>query len=109
MKPPWLRQNERKKMNQKISRQNLLQHELIGLPVKIARSLNATQLDADGEVIDETMKTLILGKGSARHMIPKTGTTFRFTLTDGSTADVNGELILRRPEDRVKFNVRRAS
>ena len=96
-------------MDQKISRQNLLQHELIGLPVKVVRSLNSTQLGAEGEVIDETMKMLILGKDSRRRMIPKTGTTFRFTLTNSSTADVKGELILRRPEDRVKMNRGRAS
>lgn len=96
-------------MNPKINRQNLLQHELIGLPVKVVRSLNGTQLGAEGEVIDETMRTMILGKDNSRRMIPKTGTTFRFTLTDGSTADVKGELILRRPEDRVKVSTRKAS
>ncbi len=98
-----MRQNERKKMNQKLNRQNLLQHELIGLPVKVVRSLNPSQENAEGEVIDETMKTLILGTNQTKRMIPKEGTIFQFTLTDGTKADVNGEQILRRPEDRVKM------
>lgn len=90
-------------MNQKLNRQNLLQHELIGLPVKVVRSFNASQGNVEGEVIDETMKTLIIGTGQAKQMIPKEGTTFQFILTDGTKADVNGEQILRRPEDRVKM------
>ncbi len=90
-------------MNQKLNRQNLLQHELIGLPVKVVRSLNVSQENAEGEVVDETMKTLIIGNKITKRMIPKVGTTFRFTLTDGSQADVTGEQLLRRPEDRVKM------
>jgi ribonuclease P protein subunit POP4 len=90
-------------MNQKLNRQNLLQHELIGLPVKVVRSFNTSQENAEGEVIDETMKTLILRNGKTKRMIPKIGTTFRLTLTDGSVADVDGEQLLRRPEDRVKM------
>ncbi len=98
-----MRQNERRKMNQKLNRQNLLQHELIGLPVKVVQSLNASQENAEGEVIDETMRTLILGSDNSKRMIPKVGTTFRLTLTDGSKVDVHGEQLLRRPEDRVKM------
>ena len=108
MKPPKERQSEIRKMNQKLSRQNLLQHELIGLPVKVVRSLNNMQLGAQGRIIDETMKMLILGRDSSTRMIPKAGTTFQFTLTDDTTADVKGESILRRPEDRVKVSTRRA-
>jgi len=90
-------------MNQKLNRQNLLQHELIGLPVKVVQSLNPSQGTAEGAVIDETMKTLILRTNQTNQMIPKEGTIFQFTLTDGTKADVNGEQILRRPEDRVKM------
>ncbi len=90
-------------MNQKLNRQNLLQHELIGLPVKVVRSLNASQENAEGQVIDETMRTLILGNNNTKRMIPKVGTTFRLTLTDGSKVDVSGKQLLRRPEDRVKM------
>ena len=89
-------------MNQKLNRQNLLQHELIGLPVKVVRSFNASQENAEGEVIDETMKTLTIGTGQTKRIIQKEGTIFQFILTDGTKADVNGEQILRRPEDRVK-------
>ncbi len=94
-------------MNQKLNRQNLLQHELIGLPVKVVRSLNPSHETAEGEVIDETMKTLILGANETKRIIPKEGTIFQFTLTDGSIAEVKGEQILRRPEDRVKMTPKR--
>lgn len=103
MKPQLKRQKERRKMNQKINRQNLLQHELIGLPMKVVRSLNASQESLEGEIIDETMRTLTLQTNKTRRMIPKVGTTFRLTLTDGSTTDVSGDQLLRRPEDRVKM------
>ncbi len=90
-------------MNQKLNRQNLLQHELIGLPVKVVRSLNGSQENAEGEIIDETMRTLILRNNKTKQMIPKVGTTFRLTLIDGSKADITGDQLLRRPEDRVKM------
>lgn len=89
-------------MNQKLNRQNLLQHELIGLPVKVVQSLNASQTNAEGRVMDESMRMLILGNNYTKRMIPKIGTTFQFTLPDGTKAEVNGEQLLRRPEDRVK-------
>jgi ribonuclease P protein subunit POP4 len=90
-------------MNQKINRQNLLQHELIGLPVKVVRSLNPSQESAEGKVLNETMKTLTLGNQNTKRMIPKEGTTFRLTLIDGSKVEVSGNQLLRRPEDRVKM------
>ncbi len=96
-------------MNQKINRSNILQHELIGLPVKIVRSSNNTQLGTEGEILDETMKMLIVHTKNRKLIIPKQGTTFRLKLFDGSTEDVEGDLILRRPEDRVKAIRRRAS
>ncbi len=90
-------------MNQKPNRQNLLQHELIGLPVKIVQSFNPSQENLEGQVIDETMRTIILRSDNRTRTMQKIGTTFRFALTDGSKADVNGEKLLRRPEDRVKM------
>ena len=94
-------------MNQKLNRQNLLQHELIGLPVKVVRSLNPSQENSEGEIIDETMRTLTLETSQVRRMIPKEGTIFQFTLIDGTKAEINGEQILRRPEDRVKMTPRK--
>ena len=102
MKPHHKRQSERRKMNQKLNHQNLLQHELIGLPVKVVKSLNASQENSEGRIADETMRTLILQTDKTKLVITKIGTTFRLTLTDGSKAEVIGDQLLRRPEDRVK-------
>lgn len=81
----------------------MLQQELIGLQVEVVKSLNRTQDHIAGRVSDESMKTLTVGNGAKRRMIPKQGTLFRFTLASGEQVDLNGDLILRRPEDRVKM------
>ncbi len=81
----------------------MLQHELIGLQVEVVKSLNRTQVHTAGRVSDESMKTLTIENGVKRRMIPKQGTLFRFTLATGEQVELNGDLILRRPEDRVKM------
>ncbi len=96
------KQSERILVHPKVNSRNILQHELIGLPVKIVGCLNPTQLGSEGQVCDETMKTLTIRQEGRLRRIQKNGTLFRFTLEDGSISDVKGLAILRRPEDRVK-------
>jgi len=86
----------------KITPRNLVMHELIGLSVKVSKSTHPGYVGIEGIVVDETMKTLhILHEGKVK-VIPKNCSIFEFTLPDGSIVEVDGKVILARPEDRAK-------
>lgn len=101
----------------KITRRNIAQHELIGLHVEVIESSDKGLIGVYGRVVDETKNMLIIEpdiaanehknkrKASARKtekMIPKKYTKFRFTTPANEKIEVNGSVLLYRPEDRVK-------
>lgn len=85
----------------------IIRHELIGLTAKVSKSTNDSMCGLKGTVIDETKNMLTLSDGVRRIMIPKDETTFKFTLKDGTTVQVDGYRLLGRPEMRLKSKVRR--
>jgi ribonuclease P protein subunit POP4 len=86
-----------------ITPHNLVRHELISLAVKIAKSTDPTQKGLKGKVIDETYNTLkIETKDGKEKVIPKENCIFIFTLPDKTKVQVDGKLLISRPEDRIK-------
>lgn len=76
---------------------NILRHEFIGLPCEITEASNKSLVGVKGNVVDETMKTIVLdGK-----RIQKKGTTFRMNVS-GTNVQIDGDVIIARPEDRIK-------
>jgi len=85
-----------------ISPQNLVRHELIGLDVKIKDSTNKSQVGLRGKVIGETYSTLQIETKKGEKIIPKDITIFIFTLPNGTKVQVDGKVLIGRPEDRIK-------
>jgi ribonuclease P protein subunit POP4 len=89
-----------------ITPQNLVRHELIGLKVKIATSSDKTQKGMQGTVIDETYNMLKIetkeGKEVKEKAISKQNNVFIFTLPNKVKVQVDGKLLVSRPEDRIK-------
>ena len=85
-----------------ITKGNIVAHELIGLGVEVIRSTDRKMAGMKGEVVDETRNTLVIEKGGAEKVLPKSCCVFRFTLPGGETADVGGKLIAVAPGDRPK-------
>jgi ribonuclease P protein subunit POP4 len=86
-----------------ISPSNLVRHELINLAVKIAKSTDSTQKGLKGRVVDETYNTLkIETKEGKEKVIPKRNSIFIFTLPNAVKVEVDGKLLIGRPEDRIK-------
>ncbi|MFN6992154.1 MAG: ribonuclease P protein component 1 [Fervidobacterium sp.] len=88
-----------------ITPQNLVRHELIGLKVKIASSTNPSLIGLEGTVIDETYNTIKIetnGKDKKEKIVPKQGTIFIFHLPNGKKVEVDGKVLISRPEDRIK-------
>ncbi len=85
-----------------ITPHNIVRHELVGLPVRIVKSTDPTQKGIKGKIIDETYNTLKIESKSEERVIPKKNTIFIFTLPNAVKVQVDGSLLVSRPEDRIK-------
>lgn len=85
----------------KISKRNILYHELIGLKVSVLRSLNPGVEGLTGTIYWETSRTLWVRVGPRIVKVLKEGSIFAFELPGGGTVRVKGEDLMGRPEERV--------
>ncbi len=88
-----------------ITPKTLVRHELIGLRVRVAESKDPTLSEREGIVIDETKNTLVLEDGKKRVRVIKDQTRFEFAL-GGKVVEVDGKILVGRPEDRIKKRFR---
>lgn len=71
--------------------ETLPRHELNGLPVRVVESDDSSRVGLEGRVVIETTKTLsieVRTDGESRVvMVPKSGSTFEFAITDDAAED----------------------
>ena len=79
----------------------LPRHELAGLHVEVVESRNADLVGIAGEIVDETMRTLVVAGASGTKQVPKAAATFRFR-TGGERVIVDGERLVARPARRTE-------
>jgi ribonuclease P protein subunit POP4 len=80
-----------------IAPDNIVFHELIGLPVEV----ETPPYRATGVVIDETRNMLVISSGARDLKVPKSRCTFVFTIPDGRRVRVLGTLLQSQPENRI--------
>jgi len=90
-----------------ITPQNIFRHELVGLEVEVASSSHVGFKGIKGKVVDETRKTIkIEDEEGNEKIIPKNQAIFHFKLPDGKTpgkkVEIDGKILVARPEDRIK-------
>ncbi|MFQ6073714.1 MAG: ribonuclease P protein component 1 [Candidatus Bathyarchaeia archaeon] len=85
----------------------ILQHEFIGLDVKVVRSTHPDYVGITGMVIDETRNTLVIRNKDKDKVVVKSTSVFHFILPEGTIVEIEGDAIVGRPEDRVKKRPRR--
>ena len=90
-----------------ITPRNIFRHELVGLTVKVTKSTHEGFIGIAGKVVDETKNTLLIEENEIEKRIPKGGTTFHFKLPDGIIVEIEGNIIIARPEDRIKKKFRK--
>jgi len=91
-----------------ITPQNIFRHELVGLHVEVVKSTHDGLTGIKGQVIDETKNTIkVEDSNGYEKLIPKDVATFRFTLPEGTQVEVDGRIIVARPEDRIKKKFRK--
>ena len=86
---------------------SILRQDLIGLKAKVVRSSNADCANVDGRVIDETRNTLKILHETKAKTIAKQTAVFHFTAENGTILEVDGKVLIGRPEDRIKKRVKR--
>jgi ribonuclease P protein subunit POP4 len=86
---------------------DIIRCEFIGTEAKIAKSKDSSYTGASGKVIDETRKTFTILREGKRKMVIKDLAVFHFRFSDGTTVEIDGELLAGRPEDRLKKHIRR--
>lgn len=86
---------------------SILQHEFIGLKVKVVKSSQPHYLGITGMVVDETRNTLVVKHKKQYKTIVKDVATFHFTTSDGTVVEIDGRVIVERPQGRVKKRVRK--
>ena len=86
---------------------DIIREELIGLEAEVVASRHPGYVGIRGRVIDETRNMFIIEHGGRRKMVPKAVCTFHFTFPDGTVVEVEGRLLVGRPEDRLKKRLKR--
>jgi len=91
-----------------ITPHNIFRHELVGLNVEVVKSSHKGFKGIKGEVINETKNTIMVEDiEGCEKIIPKNVATFQFTLPDNIVVEIDGNIIVARPEDRIKKKFRK--
>ncbi len=86
---------------------DIICHEFIGTEAKVAKSKHAGYVGISGEVVDETRNSFaILHEGMKKNVI-KDSSLFHFRFSDGTLIEIDGKLVVGRPEDRLKKHIKR--
>ncbi|WP_297535028.1 ribonuclease P protein component 1 [Thermococcus sp.] len=84
----------------RVTRKNVVWHELIGLKAKIIRASHPELVGIEGYVLDETRNTLTIC-GERVWVVPKDVVEIEFDLGDEKIR-INGRDLIGRPEMRLK-------
>lgn len=86
---------------------SIVQHEFIGLDIKVVRSSNPDVEEIAGRVVDETRNTFTILHDAKRKVVIKETSVFEFVMLDGTVVEIDGKVIMGRPEERIKKRPRR--
>jgi len=85
-----------------ITSKNIFHHELIGLYSEVVKSSNNLLIGINGKIIDETKKTITFETDNGIKMVPKNVSIFHFLLPNEEWIEIDGKILVNRPEDRIK-------
>jgi ribonuclease P protein subunit POP4 len=80
---------------------NVLRHELIGLEARVADAKHPGYKTA-GKIVKETKNTITIRNAGGDMTVPKDCVVLQLTLDNRTVVEVDGRLLLGRPEDRIK-------
>jgi ribonuclease P protein subunit POP4 len=86
---------------------DLIRYEFIGTQAKVFRSKHSGYLGLSGKIIDETRNTFTILNEEKTRIVLKNSAVFHFKFPDGTTLEIDGKILVGRPEDRLKKRIRR--
>ncbi len=81
--------------------------EFVGTEAEVSESSHEGYIGLSGRIVDETRNTLTISKAGKTKRIVKENAVFRFTYSDGTIVQIDGKLLIGRPEDRLKKTIKR--
>jgi ribonuclease P protein subunit POP4 len=86
---------------------DIIRYEFIGTEGKVIASQHKDYVDCEGKIVGETKNTFtFLKEGQAKNVI-KESALFNFKFEDGTVVEIDGKLLVGRPEDRLKKSIKR--
>jgi ribonuclease P protein subunit POP4 len=85
-----------------ITSKNIFYHELIGIYSKVFKSSNKFLIGISGNIIDETKNTVSIETDNGVKIIPKDTSVFFFFFANEEWVEIEGKILVKRPEDRIK-------
>lgn len=85
----------------------IISQEFIGTQSRVAQSFHAGYLGISGKIIDETKNTFLIQHEGETKRVVKDVTVFHFTFSDGTIVEIDGKLLVGKPEDRLKKTIKR--
>ena len=80
---------------------NIVKHELIGLFAVVVDANNKNLIGIEGEIVNETKNTLLIEMKHGEKKVLKKGTYFKIVVGNQEVI-IKGEILVGRPEDRIK-------
>jgi ribonuclease P protein subunit POP4 len=81
--------------------------EFIGTDGSVAESSHSDYVGISGKVVDESKNAFTISHAGQAKKVVKEAAVFRFRFSDGSIVEIDGKLLVGRPEDRLKKSVKR--
>jgi ribonuclease P protein subunit POP4 len=86
---------------------DIIRYEFIGTGAEITRSPHGGYVGLGGIVVGETRNTFtLISEGQTKSVIKELA-VFNFQFGDGTVAEIDGKLLVGRPEDRLKKSIKR--
>jgi len=84
---------------------NILRHELVGLEAGVVEGTHEGYR-CRGKIVEETRNTLSIKHGNEVKKIPKDCVRLELKLPKNAVVRIDGNLLVERPEDRIKKKYR---
>jgi ribonuclease P protein subunit POP4 len=85
----------------------LIRHEFIGTEAKVSESNHSGYVGFSGKIIDETRNSFVILHEGKRKTVLKESAVFHFKFPDGTIIEIDGKILVGRPEDRLKKHIKR--
>jgi ribonuclease P protein subunit POP4 len=86
---------------------DIIREEFIGADTAVTQSPQASYMGIRGEVVGETRNTFTIQQQGKAKRVAKEHAVFQFQFSDGTVVEIDGKLLVGKPEDRLKKTVKR--